>query len=143
MYNIALASDHAGYLLKKEIEQFLLRIGYTVHDFGCPSVESCDYPDYAHPMAAAVEKGEYDCGIAICSTGNGITMTCNHHAGIRAALCWDPSLAELARKHNNANVLGLPANFVDSEEAMKIVHTFLTTPFEGGRHERRIRKIPC
>lgn len=140
---IALASDHAGYNLKKQVEQFLLAQGHTVYDFGCPSTESCDYPDFAHPMAAAVENNEYDFGIAICSTGNGITMTCNHHAGIRAALCWDVPLADLARRHNNANILGLPANFIDEKKALDIVTTFLSTDFEGGRHERRVHKIPC
>lgn len=141
--NIALASDHAGYNLKKQVELFLLAQGHSTHDFGCPSTESCDYPDFAHPMAAAVENNEYDLGIAICSTGNGITMTCNHHAGIRAALCWDVPLADLARRHNNANILGLPANFIDEKKALEIVTTFLSTDFEGGRHERRVHKIPC
>lgn len=140
---IALASDHAGYNLKKTIETFLLDNGAFVNDFGCHSTESCDYPDFAHPMAVAIEKGLYDFGIAICSTGNGITMTCNHHQGVRAALCWDTPLAALARRHNNANILGLPANYVDEKQAFAIVNTFLSTDFEGGRHERRVNKIPC
>lgn len=140
---IALASDHAGYALKKSVEKYLLEQGAFVNDFGCFSTESCDYPDYAHPLAKAVEDGLYDFGVAICSTGNGITMTCNHHAGIRAALCWDTPLADLARRHNNANVLGLPANYVNEEKALAIVKQFFTTDFEGGRHERRIGKIPC
>ncbi|MCQ2348143.1 MAG: ribose 5-phosphate isomerase B [Paludibacteraceae bacterium] len=139
---IAMASDHAGYTLKKHIEVYLLAQGATVTDFGCPSTESCDYPDFAHPMAAAVEQGTFDFGIAVCSTGNGITMTCNHHQGIRAALCWDTPLADLARRHNNANILGLPANFISAEKAIEIVNTFFTTDFEGGRHERRTNKIP-
>jgi len=139
---IALASDHAGYPLKLQVITYLQQQGATIHDFGCPSTESCDYPDFAHPMAAAVEKGEYDFGIAICSTGNGITMTCNHHAGIRAALCWDTPLADLARRHNNANVLGLPANYISASQAIAIIQTFFATDFEGGRHERRIAKIP-
>lgn len=139
---IALASDHAGYALKQTIARYLLEKGAFVNDMGCHSAESCDYPDYAHPLATAVENGLYDYGIAICSTGNGITMTCNHHAGIRAALCWDTPLADLARRHNNANILGLSANYTTPEKAIEIVDTFLKTGFEGGRHERRINKIP-
>ena len=140
---IALASDHAGFGLKQAIQLFLEDNGAKVKDFGCYSNESCDYPDFAHPMAEAVEKGEYEFGIAICSTGNGITMTCNKHQGIRAALCWDTKLAELARQHNNANVLSLPANFISAVKALDIVRTFFQTDFEGGRHERRVNKIPC
>jgi len=139
---IALASDHAGYNLKQTVGLFLKEKGAIIHDFGCPSAESCDYPDFAHPLAAAVEKGEFDFGIAICSTGNGITMTCNHHQGIRAALCWDTPLADLARRHNNANILGLPANFISQDLAIEIINTFFSTDFEGGRHERRTNKIP-
>lgn len=138
---IALASDHAGYHLKQEVIRHLTEQGATLHDFGCYSADSCDYPDYAHPLAAAVEQGEYDFGIVICSTGNGICMTANKHQGIRAALCWDTPLARLARQHNNANVLGMPANYVATPLAMEIVDTFFTTDFEGGRHERRVRKI--
>lgn len=138
---IALASDHAGFGLKQAIQLFLEDNGAKVKDFGCFSTESCDYPDYAHPMAEAVEKGEYEFGIAICSTGNGITMTCNKHQGIRAALCWDTKLAELARQHNNANVLGLPASFIRVDKALDIVRAFFQSDFEGGRHERRINKI--
>ncbi|MBQ9522513.1 MAG: ribose 5-phosphate isomerase B [Paludibacteraceae bacterium] len=138
---IALASDHAGYALKQKVMQHLTAEGATIHDVGCYSTESCDYPDFAHPLAAAVEKGEYDFGITICSTGNGICMTANKHQGIRAALCWEVRLAELARQHNNANVLGLPANFVSEELALKMVDTFFSTDFEGGRHERRVNKI--
>ena len=140
---IALASDHAGYNLKQSVISFLKEKGATVHDFGCYSTESCDYPDFAHPLAEAVEKSEFDFGITICSTGNGICMTANKHQGIRAALCWEVRLAELARQHNNANVLGLPANFVSEELALRMVETFFTTDFEGGRHERRVNKIPC
>ncbi|MBQ0119151.1 MAG: ribose 5-phosphate isomerase B [Paludibacteraceae bacterium] len=140
---IAFASDHAGYNLKQVVMEHLAQKGFVVKDYGCYSTESCDYPDYAHPMATAVEQGEADYGIAICSTGNGITMTANHHQGIRAALCWDIRLAELARQHNNANVLGLPANFITPELALQVVNTFLTTDFEGGRHARRVGKIAC
>ena len=139
---IALASDHAGFGLKQAIQLFLEDNGAKVKDFGCHSTESCDYPDFAHPMAEAVEKGEYEFGIDICSTGNGITMTCNKHQGIRAALCWDTKLAEYARLHNNANVLGLPASFIRVDQALDIVRVFFQTDFEGGRHERRINKIP-
>ncbi len=140
---IALASDHAGYNLKQAVIAFLQEKGAQTHDFGCFSTESCDYPDFAHPMAAAVETGEYDFGISICSSGNGICMTANKHQGIRAALCWEVRLAELARQHNNANVLGLPASFVSEELALQMVETFFTTDFEGGRHERRVNKIAC
>ncbi len=140
---IALASDHAGYNLKQQVTAFLADQGAETHDFGCYNTESCDYPDFAHPLASAVENGEYDYGITICSTGNGICMTANKHQGIRAALCWDIPLARLARQHNNANVLGLPANFVSTELALEMVKTFFATDFEGGRHERRVQKIPC
>ncbi len=140
---IALASDHAGYQLKQAVIAFLHEKGAVTKDFGCFSTESCDYPDFAHPMAAAVEQGEYNFGISICSSGNGICMTANKHQGIRAALCWEVRLAELARQHNNANVLGLPASFVSEELALQMVEKFFTTDFEGGRHERRVNKIPC
>ena len=139
---IALASDHAGYNLKQAVIRFLTDNGAQVQDFGCYSTDSCDYPDFAHPCAAAVENGEYDYGVVICSTGNGICMTANKHQHIRAALCWDTRLAELARQHNNANILGLPANFVAEDKALDIVRTFFSTDFEGGRHQRRIDKIP-
>ena len=138
---IALASDHAGYNLKQIVINYLTEKGATIHDFGCYSTESCDYPDFAHPMAAAVEAGEYDFGITICSTGNGICMTANKHQGIRAALCWDIRLAELARQHNNANVLCLPASFIPADKVLDIVRVFFQTDFEGGRHERRVNKI--
>ena len=140
---IALASDHAGFALKQQVQLFLEDNGAKVKDFGCTSTESCDYPDFAHPLAEAVERGEYEFGIIICSTGNGICMSANKHQGIRAALCWDTKLAELARQHNNANVLGLLANFISAVKALDIVRTFFQTDFEGGRHERRVNKIPC
>ena len=139
---IALASDHAGYNLKIKVIDHLKKQGAEIKDFGCFSTESCDYPDFAHPMASAVENGDFDFGITICSTGNGICMTANKHQGIRAALCWDEPIARLARQHNNANVLGLPANFISEELALKMVDIFFTTEFEGGRHERRVNKIP-
>ena len=142
-FRIALASDHAGYNLKQKVAAYLKEQGAAVTDYGCYSTESCDYPDFAHPLAVAIEDGECDYGIAICSTGNGICMTANKHNGIRAALCWDVPLARLAREHNNANVLGLPANFVSESLAIKMVETFFSTDFEGGRHERRVNKIAC
>lgn len=139
---IAMASDHAGYELKKKLEDYLVAKGYGVKDFGTDSEESCDYPDYAHPAATAVEKGEYPFGIAMCGSGNGIQITLNKHQGIRAALCWLPELAALARQHNNANFLVLPARFISYDEAVKIVDAYLDASFEGGRHQRRIDKIP-
>ncbi len=139
---IAICNDHAGYLLKNEIVKHLEQFTEEkIKDFGCFSEESCDYPDFAHPMAEAVEKGEYDFGISICGSGNGISMSVNKHKNIRAALCWEVELAELARQHNNANVLSLPARFVDTEKALKMVDAFFKTDFEGGRHIRRVEKI--
>ena len=142
-YKIGIASDHAGFALKEVVKVWLVKHGMQVADYGCHSTDSCDYPDFAHPLAASVEDGKNDFGIVFCSTGNGITMTCNHHQGIRAALCWDAPLAALARQHNNANILGLPANYISINKAVKIVETFLSTEFEGGRHERRVNKIAC
>lgn len=139
---IAMASDHAGYELKEEIKSYLQLLGYKVKDFGTFSEESCDYADFAHPAAEAVEKGECGFGIAMCGSGNGIQMTLNKHQGIRAALCWLPELAVLARQHNDANFLVLPARFISAEEAKKVVDAYLNASFEGGRHQRRIDKIP-
>lgn len=139
---IGIACDHAGYQMKEYLVGLLESKGFDVYDFGCMSEESCDYPDYAHPLAQAIEKGELPRGIALCGSANGISMTLNKHQGIRAAICWLPELAELARMHNNANVCSLPARFIDNTEAEKIVDVFLTTEFEGGRHQRRIDKIP-
>ncbi|HHJ09326.1 MAG TPA: ribose 5-phosphate isomerase B [Bacteroidetes bacterium] len=139
---IAIANDHAGFLLKKYLVGYLLKAGYEVKDLGADSPESTDYPDYAHPLALAVEKGEFDMGISICGSGNGINITANKHQGIRSALCWNEEIAVLARKHNNANICALPGRFINREEAVVIIRAFLNTGFEGGRHERRIRKIP-
>lgn len=139
---VAFASDHAGYELKQKLENYMKSKGYEVVDFGTHSTESCDYPDFAHPAAEAVEKGECAFGIAMCGSGNGISMTLNKHQGIRAALCWLPELAALAKQHNNANILVLPARFISYEEAVKIVDAYLDATFEGGRHQRRIDKIP-
>lgn len=139
---IAICSDHAGYELKEKIKAHLKEAGIETDDFGTHSEASCDYPDFAHPCAEAVENGTDYPGIAMCGTGNGIAMTLNKHQGIRAALCWNCELARLAREHNDANILVMPARFIDTETALKIVDTFLSTGFEGGRHERRIEKIP-
>ncbi len=141
METIAFASDHAGYSLKKALIDYLTAKGYKTIDFGTDSEESCDYPDYAHPAAKAVEDGEADFGIAMCGTGNGIQMTLNKHQNIRAALCWRPELAALAKEHNNANILVLPARFVSYDEALEIVNAYLDAKVEGGRHQRRIDKI--
>ncbi|MDY3858647.1 MAG: ribose 5-phosphate isomerase B [Muribaculaceae bacterium] len=139
---IAICSDHAGYELKSIIEGYLEANDLAYEDFGTYSAESCDYPDFAHPAAIAVEEGRCYPGIAMCGSGNGIAMTLNKHQGIRAALCWNTELASLARRHNNANVLVLPARFIEPSLALEIVDVFLHTDFEGGRHQRRIDKIP-
>ena len=139
---IGLCSDHAGYEMKQVIlEHLKAKNPAELKDFGCFSPESCDYPDYAHPMATAIEKGEFDYGISICGTGNGISMVLNKHQGIRAALCWNEEIAILARRHNNANVISLPARFITEEQALAMIDAFFTTGFEGGRHQRRIDKI--
>lgn len=142
MEKIAFASDHAGYYMKLEIEKYVADKGFEIVDFGTFSADSCDYPDYAHPAARAVESGECEIGIAMCGSGNGIQMTLNKHQGIRAALCWIPEIAELARQHNNANFLVLPARFISYVEAVKIVDAYLDSVFMGGRHQKRIDKIP-
>lgn len=139
---VGLASDHAGFALKQFVKAYLTEKGYAYHDFGTDSEASCDYADYAHPLAEAVEKGECYPGIAICGSGEGISMTLNKHQGIRAALCWTPEIAHLARQHNDANVLSMPGRFISTEEADKIMEEFFNTDFEGGRHQRRIDKIP-
>ena len=141
--SIAVCSDHAGYELKQTVMKHLTDQGVIkLKDFGAYSSESSDYADYAHPMASAVESAEFEFGISICGSGNGISMTVNKHQGIRAALCWNTEIAALARQHNNANVLSLPARFVSEEEALKMVDLFFSTDFEGGRHKKRIDKIP-
>lgn len=142
METIAFASDHAGYTLKQALIEYVVEKGYDVLDFGTDSEASCDYPDFAHRAAAAVEDGSAAFGIAMCGTGNGIQMTLNKHQGIRAALCWKPELAKLAKEHNNANFLVMPARFISYDEATAIVDAYLTAQFEGGRHQRRIDKIP-
>ncbi|MBQ8530866.1 MAG: ribose 5-phosphate isomerase B [Parabacteroides sp.] len=142
METIGLCSDHAGFELKEFIKQLLDSKGIAYKDFGTYSTDSCDYSDYAHPLAKAIEAGDVYPGIAICGTGNGIAMTLNKHQGIRAALCWQEELARLARAHNNANILVMPGRCISQEEATRVVNAFFTTPFEGGRHQRRIEKIP-
>lgn len=140
---VALCSDHAGYELKSIIEGYLESQDIQYTDFGTNSADSCDYPDYAHPCADAVESGKCYPGIAMCGSGNGISMTLNKHQGVRAALCWTVELAKLARQHNDANVLVLPARFIEPVLALDIVDAFLNTEFEGGRHVKRIEKIPA
>jgi ribose 5-phosphate isomerase B len=139
---VGVASDHAGYELKCRLIRYLESLGCKVQDYGAYSGESSDYPDYAHPLALSVEKGEEEVGITICGSGNGINMTVNKHQGIRAAVCWTTEIAVLARRHNNANICSLPARFITEGEAENIIRAFLQTDFEGGRHERRIEKIP-
>ena len=142
MNTIGLASDHAGYELKEYIKTWLEAKGYSFKDFGTHSAASCDYADYAHPLALAVESGECYPGIAVCGSGQGIGITLNKHQGIRAALCWIPEIAHLARQHNDANILVMPGRFIDTEMADKIMDEFFTTDFEGGRHKARIEKMP-
>lgn len=139
---VALCSDHAGFDLKCAIADWLDVHAVTYRDFGTDSAESCDYPDFAHPAALAVESGECYPGIAMCGSGNGIAMTLNKHQAIRAAICWTPELARLARAHNNANVLVLPARFIEPSLGLEMLDVFIAEPFEGGRHDRRIAKIP-
>ena len=141
--DIALGADHAGYESKLEFRSFLLNLGHTVVDFGTNSSDSMDYPDVAHPLSNSVANRECDFGILICGSANGMAMTANKNKDIRAAICWDVEIAALARKHNNANILCLPARFISNELAFQIVETFLTTAFEFGRHELRVNKIPC
>lgn len=139
---IALASDHAGYSTKEEVKKFLESLGHQVWDFGTHSEESVDYTDFAHPLALAVEKGEYTLGFVLCGSGNGVSITANKHQGIRSALCWTPEIASLARQHNDANVCAIPARFVSVSEAKQIAKAFVDSKFEGGRHQRRVEKIP-
>ena len=143
MSKIGIGADHAGFDYKQIIIDALTAQGHTVHDFGTHSEQSVDYPDYVHPLAKAVEEEEVDFGIVVCGSGNGVAMTANKHQGIRAALCWNTELASLARQHNNANVLAIPARFISMELAQEMVQIFLSTAFEGGRHQNRVGKIAC
>jgi ribose 5-phosphate isomerase B len=143
MQKIAIGADHAGFEYKELLKKWLEKNGYPVKDFGTYNTESADYPDFAHPVASSVEKNEVDLGVLVCGSANGVAITANKHQGVRAALCWNEELASLARQHNNANVLCLPARFVDVALAEKILDRFLHSSFEGGRHERRVNKIGC
>lgn len=138
---IAIGSDHAGFQLKETIKEYLNNKGFDVKDFGTYSEERADYPDFAHKVASAVEYNEVERGIVICGSGNGVNMTANRHHGVRSALCWNEEIAKLARQHNDANIIALPARFISEEEAEKCVDVFLSTPFEGGRHTDRVKKI--
>lgn len=140
---LAIGCDHAGFELKENLKMYLAEKGFEILDKGTYSLDSVDYPDFAHAVSIAIEKGEVGLGILICGSGNGISMAANKHAGIRAALCWNSEIASLARLHNNANILSLPARFISVGEAKEIVDTFLSTNFEGGRHANRVNKIQC
>lgn len=139
---IGLASDHAGYELKQYVKQYLEEQGITYKDYGTYTAESCDYPDFAHALAKGMETGEVERGIVICGSGEGISMTLNKHQHIRAALVWVPEIAKMTRMHNDANVLVMPGRYISCDTAREIMNQFLNTPFEGGRHVRRIEKIP-
>ena len=141
--NIAIGGDHAGFELKQKVITHLKEKGNQVTDFGCTSEASVDYPDFAHPVAKGIESNQFDIGVLICGSGNGINMAANKHQGIRSALCWETELASLARQHNNANILALPARFISEEKALAIVDAFFNETFEGGRHENRVNKIAC
>lgn len=140
---VAIGSDHAGFEYKEEVISFLESKGLQVKDYGTHSKDSVDYPDYAHPVSTAVEREQAAFGILICGSANGVAITANKHQGIRAAICWGEELARLARSHNNANVLCIPARFVDVPVATQMVEVFIDTPFEGGRHQDRVRKMVC
>ncbi len=138
---IAIVSDHAGYYLKEKILKYLIKEKYDIKDLGCSSEDTVDYPDFGHPLANAVSAGEFELGISICGTGNGINMVVNKHPGVRGALCWNEEISKLARAHNDANICALPGRFISESEAYLIVKAFLNTSFEGGRHKPRIDKI--
>lgn len=138
---IGLCSDHAGYLLKAHAMEWLQQHGYGCKDYGTFSEDSCDYPDFAHELGSAIQNGTHDLGIAICGTGNGISMTMNKYPKVRCGLCWQKELAALTREHNDANVLSMPARFISQETADEIMEAFFSTEFAGGRHVRRVEKI--
>jgi ribose 5-phosphate isomerase B len=140
---IAIGGDHAGVVYKSQLIKHLEGQGFVVKDFGPLNTDAVDYPDFVHPLSLAIEAGEADLGIVICGSGNGVAITANKHQGIRAALCWNEELAVLARQHNQANVLALPARFISYELAERLADIFLATPFEGGRHATRVGKIAC
>lgn len=139
---VAIVSDHAGFYLKEKLIVFLIKEKYDFKDLGCLTPDIVDYPDYGHPLANAISSGEFDIGISICGTGNGMNMVVNKHQGIRGALCWNEEISRLARAHNDANICALPGRFISESETYLIVKTFLETPFVGGRHTKRIGKIP-
>jgi ribose 5-phosphate isomerase B len=138
---IALGCDHAGFDYKEAVKEMLISEGFTVQDFGTHSTDSVDYPDFVHPLATGVESGQYDLGFLFCGSANGVAITANKHQQIRAAIAWKNEISALARQHNNANVLCLPARFISLAEAKEFIHTFISTPFEGGRHQNRVSKI--
>lgn len=142
MIQIGLASDHAGYDLKQFVKQYLDKKGISYKDYGTYTTDSCDYPDYAHALALGMKAGEVERGIAVCGSGEGISMTLNKHSHIRAALVWMPEIAHMTRQHNDANVLVMPGRYISTDTARAIMDEFFNTPFEGGRHVRRIEKIP-
>lgn len=143
MKQIPIGCDHAGFELKQFIINELVKEGYTFKDYGTHSEDSIDYPDFGHPVATHIAQDDALVGIVICGSGNGINMTVNKHSHVRSALCWTNEIAALARQHNNANIIALPARFITQQEALQMVKTFLTTEFEGGRHQKRVEKIPC
>jgi ribose 5-phosphate isomerase B len=140
---IAIGADHAGFELKESLREWLLENGFEIKDFGTYTSESADYPDFAHPVAEAVEKKQFDLGLLVCGSANGVAITANKHQGIRAAICWNEDLASLARQHNDANILCLGSRFTEPGLAKKILDRFITASFEGGRHERRVKKMMC
>jgi ribose 5-phosphate isomerase B len=143
MPKIAIGSDHAGFEYKEALKKWLVASGYDTKDFGTTSKDSADYPDFAHPVSEAVEKKEFDFGVLVCGSANGVAITANKHQGIRAAICWNEELASLSRLHNNANIVCIPARFISLDLAEKITDKFLHEKFEGGRHEKRVNKISC
>ena len=140
---IAIGSDHAGFEYKQQIVSWLEEKGFEINDLGVHNPESSDYPDFAHPVAHEVEKADASFGILLCGSANGVAMTANKHQGIRAALCWQPDVARITRQHNNANIICIPSRFVSLEYAKQMIEAFIETPFEGGRHQRRVSKISC
>lgn len=143
MSKLAIGGDHAGFEYKSRIKRWLEEQGHEVTDFGTDSSDSVDYPDFAHPVSSAVEDKEFEKGILVCGSANGVAMAANKHQGIRAAICWNKELAQLSRQHNDANILCIPARFINYSDAEDITKTFINTDFEGGRHNRRVDKISC
>lgn len=142
-FKIALGGDHGGFKAKKFVKEMLIKHEHTLHDFGTDNEDSVDYPDFVHPLAVAVGNEEYDFGILFCGSANGVCMSANKHQNIRAAIAWQPEIAALAKQHNNANVLCIPGRFLNEDELEEIINSFINATFEGGRHQRRVDKIPC